>query len=337
MHKKHFHFLKKLRIAALMTLGTMAFGVIGFMVIERYTFSEAFYTTIIILSTVGLGVVHTLSTAGRWFVSVLIIISIGIFAYGIAQITSYIMEGEVQRYFKLKKILKMIDRIQGHVIVCGFGRNGKQACLQLKSHGQQFVVIENSEKGIEDLKEEDEDILFIQGDATRDEILIEAGIEKASAIITTLPSDAANVFVVLTARELRADIKIISRASESSSEGKLRRAGADNIIMPDKIGGSHMATLVTRPDVLEFIDHITGMVNIRLEEIIINKLQEKYRGKTIRELEVRNRTGANIIGFKTSEGEYIINPSPETIMKPDSKLFVLGTSEEVEELSKVLF
>jgi voltage-gated potassium channel len=337
MHKKHFHFLRKLRIAAIMTFGTIGFGVTGFMVIEGYTFSEAFYTTIIILSTVGLGVVHTLSNEGRWFVSILIIISIGIFAYGITQITSYIMEGEVQRYFKLKKILKMIDKIQGHVIVCGFGRNGKQACKQLKSHGQQFVVIENSEKGIEDLKEEDEDILFIQGDATRDEILIEAGIEKACAIITTLPSDASNVFVVLTARELRADIKIISRASESTSEGKLRRAGADNIIMPDKIGGSHMATLVTRPDVLEFIDHITGMVNIRLEEIIINKLQEKYRGKTIRELEVRNRTGANIIGFKTSDGEYIINPSPETIMKPDSKLFVLGTSEEVEELTKVLF
>lgn len=337
MHKKHFHFLQKLRIAAIMTLGTIAFGVIGFMVIEGYSFSEAFYTTIIILSTVGLGVVHTLSAAGRWFVSILIIISIGIFAYGIAQITSYIMEGEVQRYLKLKKILKMIDKIQGHVIVCGFGRNGKQACKQLKAHGQQFVVIENSEKGVEDLREEYDDFLFIHGDATRDEILIEAGIEKAFAIITTLPSDAANVFVVLTARELRADIKIISRASESSSEGKLRRAGANNVIMPDKIGGSHMATLVTRPDVLEFIDHITGMVNIRLEEIIINNLQEKYRGKTIRELEVRNRTGANIIGFKTSDGEYIINPSPETIMKPDSKLFVLGTSEEVEELTKILF
>ena len=107
--------------------------------------------------------------------------------------------------------------------------------------------------------------------------------------------------------------------------------------MPDKIGGSHMATLVTRPDVLEFIDHITGKVNIRLEEIMINKLKEVYQGKTIRELEVRNRTGANIIGFKTGEGEYIINPSPDTIMKPDSKLFVLGTSEEVEELTKILF
>lgn len=141
MHKKHFHFLRKLRIAAIMTMGTVAFGVIGFMVIEGYSFSEAFYTTIIILSTVGLSVVHTLSDAGRWFVSILIIISIGIFAYGIAQITSYIMEGEVQRYFKLKKILKMIDKIQGHVIVCGYGENGKQACKQLKAHGQQFVVI----------------------------------------------------------------------------------------------------------------------------------------------------------------------------------------------------
>jgi len=336
MHKKHFHFIQKLRIAAMMILGTIVFGVLGFMVIEGYSFSESFYTTIIILSTVGLGVVHTLSDTGRWFVACLIIVSIGIFAYGISQITSYIMEGEIQRYLKYKKTLKMINKIQNHVIVCGFGRNGKQACQQLKADNQSFVVIENSEKAFNEIRDED-GYLVIYGDATRDETLIEAGIEKASALITTLPSDAANVFVVLTARELRSDIKIISRASESSSEGKLRRAGANNVIMPDKIGGSHMATLVTRPDVIEFIDHITGKVHIRLEEIMINKLNEKYRGKTIRELEVRNRTGANIIGFKSSNGEYTVNPGPDTILKPDSKLFVLGTSKEVEELINVLF
>jgi voltage-gated potassium channel len=183
---------------------------------------------------------------------------------------------------------------------------------------------------------EQEDFLFIEGDATKDEILLEAGIQKASALITTLPNDAANVFVVLTARELKPDLKIISRASEDSSENKLRRAGANNVIMPDKIGGTHMATLVTRPDVLEFIDHITGRINIRLEEIKCNNLPENLRGKSIRELEIRNKTGANVIGYKTSDGEYIINPGPEMMMKPDSKLFVLGTREQVENLMKVL-
>jgi voltage-gated potassium channel len=197
------------------------------------------------------------------------------------------------------------------------------------------VVIENNEKAIAELREQ-ENYLFIEGDATRDEILEEAGIAKARALITTLPLDAANVFVVLTARELQPELKIISRASEDTSEGKLRRAGANNVIMPDKIGGTHMATLVTRPDVLEFIDHITGRINIRLEEIQCNNLLEAYKGKTIRELEIRNKTGANIIGFKTSDGEYIVNPQPDTVMKPNSKLFVLGTRLQVEELVKIL-
>lgn len=335
MHKRHFHLVRQLRIAAALIISTMIIGIGGFMTIEDYTFSEAVYTTVIILSTVGLGVVHTLSDAGRWFTAGLIILAIGIFAYGISLITTYIMEGELQRYLKYRKILKMIDKLNDHIIVCGFGRNGKQACEQLWAHKHSFVVIENGEKAVSDLREQDE-FLFIEGDATKDEILIEAGITKARALITTLPNDAANVFVVLTARELRPEMKIISRASEDTSENKLRRAGANNVIMPDKLGGVHMATLVTRPDVLEFIDHITGRINIRLEEIKCNNLKESLKGKTIRELEIRNKTGANVIGYKTVEGEYIINPGPETIMKPDSKLFVLGTREQVETLMQVL-
>lgn len=335
MQKRHFHFIARLRLAGFLVVGAMLTGITGFMLIEDYTFSEAVYTTIIILSTVGLGVVHTLSDAGRWFTAGLIIIAIGIFAYGITLITSYIMEGELQRYIKYRKVLKMIDKLNDHIIVCGFGRNGKQACEQLHAHKHRFVVIEMGENALAELRDQEE-FLFIEGDATRDEILLEAGIEKAQALITTLPNDASNVFVVLTARELRQDLKIISRASEESSENKLRRAGANNVIMPDKIGGTHMATLVTRPDVLEFIDHITGRINIRLEEIKCNSLPENLRGKTVRELEIRNKTGANVIGYKTADGEYIINPGPDMVMKPDSKLFVLGTREQVETLMKVL-
>lgn len=335
MHKKHFHFLQKLRIAFILVMSTIVTGIFGFMLIEHYTFGEAFYTTIIILSTVGLGVVHQLSEPGRWFVAGLIIVSIGIFAYGISLITTYIMEGELQRYIKYRKALKMIEKISNHVIVCGYGRNGKQACEQLRSHRQTFVVIENGEKGLAALREE-ENILFIEGDATRDEILAEAGIAKARALITTLPDDAANVFVVLTARELNSALKIISRASEDSSENKLRRAGANNVIMPDKIGGTHMASLVTRPDVLEFIDHITGRIHIRLEEIQCGKLHESLRGKSIKELAIRNKSGANVIGYKGGDGEFIINPDPDMIMEADSKLFVLGTQDQVDVLLKIL-
>src|SRR5437868_10006847 len=164
---------------------------------------------------------------------------------------------------------------------------------------------------------EHDNLLFIEGDATQDEILIEAGIERAKALITALPNDASNVFVVLTARGINPKLKIISRASDDGSESKLKRAGADNVIMPDKIGGTHMAALVVKPDVLEFIDHITGRINIKLEEIRYSSLPDSMKNKSIRDLEIRNKTGANIIGFKTAMGEYVINPAPDTIMQQD--------------------
>jgi voltage-gated potassium channel len=314
----------------------MLFGFIGFIVIEEQSFGESVYSTIIILSTVGLGLTHELSEAGRWFVVVFILISIGIFAYAVSVVTSYIMEGELQLYFKSRKVKKEIDKLNGHVIVCGFGRNGKQSSEQLKSHGQSFVVIESNATIIAEIRDHYKEMLFIEGNATHDEILELAGISKAKALITTLPNDAENVFVVLTARELNPKLKIISRASEDSSDSKLKRAGANNVIMPDKIGGTHMASLVTRPDVLEFLDYITGRINIRLEEILYNNLSDRLKGKTIRELEIRNKTGANIIGFKTGDGEYVINPEPDTIMKPDAKLFVLGTQEQVTSLLQIL-
>ena len=172
MPKNQNRFIKNIRIAVVLIVSAMIIGVSGFMLIENYSFSEAVYSTIIILSTVGLGVVHQLSEAGRWFVSGLIVISIGIFAYGISTLTTYIMEGELQRFYKNKKATKMIDQLRGHVIVCGYGRNGKQACDQLTSHGQKFIVIENGENALSELREQD-DFLYIEGDATRDEILID--------------------------------------------------------------------------------------------------------------------------------------------------------------------
>ncbi len=335
MPRKSFHFLRRLYIAIGLIAANLLFGITGFMMIEQYSFQDAVYETIIVLSTVGLSLIHELSPAGRWFVIVLIIISIGIFAYAVSVVTSYVMEGELQQYLKYRKVHKAINQLKNHVIVCGYGRNGKQACEQLRSHKQEFVAIEANQKIIVEMRDTD-GMLFIEGNATHDETLLDAGIKNARALITTLPNDAENVFVVLTARELNPNLKIISRASEDSADNKLKRAGANNVIMPDKIGGTHMASLVTRPDVLEFLDYITGRINIRLEEILYNNLSDRLKGKTIRELEIRNKTGANIIGFKTGDGEYVINPEPDTVMKPDAKLFVLGTQEQVTKLLAIL-
>ena len=316
-------------------LVVMIVGVVGYRVIEDYTLLDSIFMTVITVATVGYREVKELDAAGKIFTSLLIIFSIGTFAYAMSVITRYIIEGEFQTYFKHYKVNKEIQKLKNHVIVCGYGRNGRQACEQLRSGNEIYVAIESNPDIIESMRA-DGNILFIEGDATQDEILAEAGLERAKALITALPSDASNVFVVLTARDKNPSLKIISRASDDASEHKLKRAGANNVIMPDKIGGTHMAALVTKPDVLEFIDHITGRINIRLEEILYSSLPEKMRNKSIRELEIRNKTGANIIGFKTAEGEYVINPPPETIMMQDAKLFVLGTSEQVMRFKEIL-
>jgi len=303
--------------------------------IEDYNFIDAVFMTIITIATVGYREVKELNTGGKIFTSFLIIYSISTFAYAISVITRYVIEGEFQTYFRHYQVNKEIQKLKNHIIVCGYGRNGKQACDQLRSEGVRFVAIESNPQIIAAMQEE-QDLLFIEGDATKDEVLIEAGLESAKALITALPSDAANVFVVLTARDKSPKLKIISSASDDASEHKLKRAGADNVIMPDKIGGTHMAALITKPDVLEFIDHITGTINIRLEEILFKSLPDSMQNKSIRELEIRNKTGANIIGFKSASGDYIINPSPDTVMMQDAKLFVLGTQEQVSKFKEIL-
>jgi voltage-gated potassium channel len=310
-------------------------GIVGFMAIEQFTFFEAFYMTVITVATVGFQEVHPLSEAGRMFTVTLIITSFGTFAYAITSITRYIMDGEFREYFKTKRLTTELEKLENHVIICGYGRNGKQAARVLKSHNQRFVVVE--QKGDATLSmSEKYPHLVINGDATQDEVLIKAGIERARAVVTTLPADADNLFIVLSARTLNKKLNIISRASDDNSDKKLKIAGADHVIMPDMVGGAHMASLVMKPDVVEFIDYITGVgVDINLEEITFERLPGDLQNKTISELDIRSRSGANIIGFKTAQGEFVINPTPETKLIPNAKLFVLGTSDQIKKLREI--
>jgi len=321
----------------LILLSVWVIGTIGYMIIDDYTFFDAFYMTIITVATVGYGEVAPLSQAGKLFTAFLIITSFGTFAYAVSSITKFVIDGEFNEFFKNRKLNATIDKISDHVIICGYGRNGRQAAQVLKKHHKRFVVIENSATLTSTLNHKFSE-LVITGDSTQDEVLIKAGILRAKAIITTLPVDADNLFIVLSARNLNKNLTIISRASEDNSDTKLKIAGANNVIMPDKVGGAHMASLVMKPDVMEFIDHITaeGGDNISLEEISFERIPDELKNKTLKDLEIRNRSGANIIGYKTAKGEYIINPSADTLVIPDSKLFVLGTSEQIAALKKIL-
>lgn len=307
-------------------------GIVGYMLVEGYSLFDAFYMTIITVSTVGYNEVHALSSAGKVFTAFLIITSFGTFAYAITSISQYVIGGDFNRYYKTYKVNNALSKLENHVIVCGYGRNGRQAAHVLRSHNKKFVVIESDKSVVSSINEQYSEFA-IHGDAKDDEVLKRAGIKTASAILTSLPVDADNVFIVLTSRYLNPKLTIISRASEDSSDAKLRIAGADNIIMPDKIGGAHMASLIMKPDVMEFVDVITGQgEDSRLEEITFNSLPKQYRNKTIKELEIGRKCGANVVGFKMSHDDYIINPSADTVIEPGAKLFVLGTTEQIQGL-----
>lgn len=316
----------------------LVIGVIGFMTLEpRYTLTEAIYMTVITIATVGYREVYEPTQGTMIFVSILIVTSFGTFAYAVSAISAYIIDGEFRNYFKEYKVKAEVSKLKGHVVICGYGRNGSQAAAVLKSHKQPFVVIESKSEIVEEIKRVNPEMLLVVGDATHDEILEEAGIGKAKALVTTLPSDSHNLFVVLSARSVNEKIKIISRASEDNSDRKLRIAGANNVIMPDKIGGAHMASLVMKPDVIEFMDYISaqGQIDINLEEISFDELPENFKNKSIHEIGVRNLTGANIIGLKNEQGEFVINPLPDTIIKSKHKMFALGTPEQIKKLKQL--
>ena len=260
-----------------------------------------------------------------------LISSFGIFAYAVSNLAIYAVEGIFANYFKQNKIKRMIKKMDNHVIICGFGRNGKEASITLAEENTQFIIIEQKEQVANTIAENFPDFIYIVGDATQEETLIKAGVEKAKAIITTLPIDADNIYIILTARELNPNIKIISRASEEHADRRLQKAGADKVIMPDKIGGQRMAKLVTQPETIEFLEYIILQSGneISLAEIDCNKIEKCLLSKTIGELDVRRELGINIIGIKTNEGAYIFNPTPDIRVKETDKLFVLGTKDQI--------
>ncbi len=331
-----FKYFKELYFSFALLSAVIITGILGYMVIEDYIFVDAFYMTIITVSTVGFKEVHPLSIEGRVFTAFLIIFSFGIFAYTVSYITRYIVNGNLQNYFKNYKVDAYIDRISDHVIVCGYGRNGAQAVKTLLAYSKEVVIIENDDEILTQLK--DANLLYMKGDATDEKTLIRSGIMRAKSIITTLPSDAANVFVVLTARELAKSIQIISRASKDSSVKKLRIAGSNNVIMPDKVGGTHMGSLVVTPDVYEFLDHISvmGSNEVNLEEISYKNIPSKFHGRTLSELDRSYDSGCLIIGYRTPEGEYRVNPDPNLEIIPECKIFVLGTQSQIRQINTLL-
>ena len=314
-------------------------GVIGFMVVEKLSFFDALYMTIITITTIGYGEVKTLSYQGRVFNIIFIITSFTTFTISLAWLTRYIASGQMFIYLKNRKLMKMLGHLNNHIIICGFGRNGQQAAKTLKGHKLPFVAIDYREKNIDDYLKHTPELIYIKGDATDDALLIEAGIERASGLICALPTDADNVFVVLSARALNPNIQIISRSAQAGSIAKLKKAGADYVIMPDRIAGTHMATLLSKPDVIEFIDYLSGEEgeSINIESVAYENLHVSIQNATLKEVMEWEKTGMTCIGVKDKDSKFIINPPDDTLIGPGMKVIVLGSKDQIQKMKYNLF
>lgn len=325
-----------IKVGVALLIFILASGTAGYHLIENLGILDSLYMTVITISTVGFKEVgHELSAPGKIFTMALIFLSLGSIAYVGSSMARFIFDGELANYIKTYRVDKKIAKLNNHVIIVGYGRNGEQAAMELEEHNVPFVILDKRENVIARIRENPK-LLYIKGDATHEEILEQAGIQRARALIATTPNDADNVFVVLTARSMNPSLIIISRASELESQMKLKRAGATNIIMPERIGGQRMAKLVHQPDVVEFIEYILlqKTQNVSLEEISCKNLARRFVGKSIAELRVREVSGANIVGIKVSGARYVFNPDPNMILSRNDQLFVLGNPEQISKLKQ---
>lgn len=330
--------LLSLRVAFMLLIADFILGTSGYVIIEGYSITEAFYMVVITVSTVGYTEVQPLSSAGKVFSSIYILLNIGLFAYFLSVFSYYVIQGQIYKNWHYNMIKKRIDKLHDHVILCGYGKYGKEIASHFEKHQIPFVVIDVDESKIDDIIQSDKKYLYINDDATHDEALQEANIMEARALIAALGDDSDNLFIVLTARQLNPNLRIISRAKDPKSQKKLNLAGADRVVMPEQLGGFYMATLISKPDAVEFFSFITNehRSDIGFEEITFDDVPEGCKNKSIKELNIRSATGANIIGFKDYDNHYLVNPSPEVVLRPGSSFIVLGSRQQLNELKRYL-
>jgi len=316
----------------LLILLIVGFGTLGYILIEGWGILDALYMTVITLTTVGYREVHELSRPGIIFTIVLLISGVGTVFYVLTAGARSIVEGELRKVYGRKKLERRIRELHNHYIICGYGRMGKIISRELKLEGMKFIVIEKNQEMIEDHGS----VLALTGDATRDSMLQEAGIERAKGLISVLPTDAENMYVVLTARGLNPDLLIVARAGEEGSEKKLLRAGADKVVSPYHIGGLRMAYTVLRPAVVEFIEFATktGNIELRLEEVDIREGSQLV-GLSLDECGIGRDLGIIIVAVKRSGGEMKFNPTSRTSIKAGDTLIAIGEAGKLDKLEEM--
>lgn len=320
---------QKFIIAVGLVILVASFGTAGYMLLEGWNFIDALYMTVITLASVGFKEVHDLSLFGRIFTIILIIGGVATVAYALSAGAKIILEGELQEVYGRRRLEKKIRELKDHYIVCGYGRMGKIICRELREKNIKFVIVEKQP----DMHQENKDLLIYPGDATKDEVLKELGIEQAKGLVSVLPSDAENLFVVLSARGLNPDLFIVARAGEEGSEKKLVRAGADKVVSPYHIGGLRIAHTVLKPAVVDFIEFATksGNIDLQMEEVLIKESSELV-GKSLDECGIGRELGIIIVAIKKPNGEMKFNPTFKSAIKTGDTLIALGESSKLKNL-----
>lgn len=323
---------QKFFTAVILLALVVLFGTGGYMAVEGWTFIDSLYMTIITLASVGYKEIHDLSSNGRIFTIILILGGVSTVAYALSAGARILLEGELQEVFGRRKMEKKIRELKNHYIICGYGRMGKIICRELREKSLRFVVIEKEP----DILHEEESVLIFKGDATKDEVLKELGIERAKGLISVLPTDAENLYVVLSARGLNSSLQIVARAGEEGSEQKLLRAGADRVVSPYHIGGLRIAHTVLKPAVVDFIEFATksGNIDLQMEEVSIQENSELI-GLTLDECGIGRDLGVIIVAIKQNEGDMRFNPTFRSIIKAGDTLIALGETSKLKVLEEM--
>lgn len=323
--------MKHLKWTFIAALAVILTGTLGYMLLEGWDPLDAFYMTIISITTTGFAEVRPLSPAGRVLTIFLIVAGVSSLAYLGGKAIQELLESQI---LGRRNVNKQVNKLRNHYIVCGYGRLGRPICAELIGTHSEFVVIEKNEDRIKQIS--DANMLYVHGDATNDDVLIQAGIKNARGLIAVLASDADNVYVTLSARELNNHIFIVTRAIGEEVEKKLIRAGANRIVKPYEIGALRMAHLLVRPGVVDFMDIVARKsgVDLALEEIMVRHGSE-LNGITLADSTLRQRLNIIVVAIYRTESEFIYNPKSSETIREGDRLIAIGEWENLQQLNKM--
>jgi voltage-gated potassium channel len=329
------HFLRHLIIAIIVILILLVIGTAGYHVIERWPLFDALYMTVITITTVGYEEIHQLSEEGRIFTVFLILSGFGGMGYVLGSIVQTFIAGQIRQALGRRKLEKKVKRLKNHYILCGYGRIGSFIAEKFDMEKVPFVVVEKDPKRIRVIEEDG--FPHVEGDATDDDILISAGVERARCLVATTGSDADNLYITLSTRSLNPGIYILSRAAEEGAERKLLSAGANRVVSPYLIGAARMLNAVLRPNIVEFVDLVVERkhLELQLEEVSVED-DSKFKGKPLRESGIRRELGLIVVAIKKREGDMIFNPSSETLIEKGDVLIVLGEKKYLAMLEQLV-